>query len=32
MLRRVVAFIALGRPLFLAGGFIMHALGVVIAL
>lgn len=28
----LVAFIALGRPLFLAGGFVMHALGVAAAL
>jgi 1,4-dihydroxy-2-naphthoate octaprenyltransferase len=31
-LQTVVAFIALGRPLFLAGGFVMHALGVAAAL
>ncbi|MSP14391.1 MAG: prenyltransferase [Chloroflexi bacterium] len=31
-IRRVIAFVRLGRPLFLAGGFIMHGLGVVMAL
>lgn len=31
-LQTLVAFIALGRPLFLAGGFVMHALGVAAAL
>jgi 1,4-dihydroxy-2-naphthoate octaprenyltransferase len=30
-LRRVVAFIKLGRPLFLGGGFILYALGAAIA-
>lgn len=30
--RRLVAFIRLGRPLFLAGGLVMHALGVAMAL
>lgn len=29
---RILAFIRLGRPLFLAGGFLMHALGVAMAL
>lgn len=32
MIRGIIAFIVLGRPLFLAGGFVMHVLGVVIAL
>lgn len=31
-MRRLIAFIALGRPLFLAGGVVMHALGVAMAL
>ena len=31
-LRKLYAFLRLGRPLFLAGGFIFHALGVSIAL
>lgn len=31
-MHRLIAFIALGRPLFLAGGFVMHALGVAMAL
>lgn len=31
-LRRVVDFIRLGRPLFLAGGFLFHGLGVAMAL
>jgi len=31
-LRRILDFIRLGRPLFLVGGFLFHALGVVIAL
>jgi 1,4-dihydroxy-2-naphthoate polyprenyltransferase len=32
IIRRLKAFIRLGRPLFLAGGIIMHALGVALAL
>jgi 1,4-dihydroxy-2-naphthoate octaprenyltransferase len=31
-MRRLYAFIRLGRPLFLAGGLVMHALGVAMAL
>lgn len=31
-LTQVLAFIHLGRPLFLAGGFILHALGISLAL
>lgn len=31
-LQTLVAFIVLGRPLFLVGGFVMHALGVAVAL
>lgn len=31
-MRYLIAFIRLGRPLFLAGGIVMHALGVLIAL
>ncbi|MEP7292607.1 MAG: prenyltransferase [Chloroflexota bacterium] len=31
-MRRLTAFITLGRPLFLVGGFVMHALGVAMAL
>ena len=30
-MRRILAFIRLGRPLFLGGGFILYALGAVIA-
>jgi 1,4-dihydroxy-2-naphthoate octaprenyltransferase len=29
---RIVSFVRLGRPLFLAGGFVMHGLGVAVAL
>ncbi|MEO8397111.1 MAG: prenyltransferase [Chloroflexota bacterium] len=32
LIRRMYAFILLGRPLFLVGGFVMHGLGVAIAL
>lgn len=31
-MHRLIAFIALGRPMFLAGGFVMHTLGVAMAL
>ena len=29
---RILSFVRLGRPLFLAGGFVMHGLGVAAAL
>src|SRR5262245_31255498 len=29
--RRVIAFVRLGRPLFLTGGFVLYALGAAIA-
>ncbi len=32
LIRRIYAFIVLGRPLFLVGGVVMHGLGVTIAL
>ena len=32
MIKRIYAFILLGRPLFLVGGIVLHGLGVVIAL
>ena len=31
-MRRVIYFLRLGRPLFLLGGFLLHGLGVAMAL
>ena len=30
--KKLLAFVLLGRPLFLVGGFVLHALGVAMAL